>query len=193
MTASINIAILASGKGSNADRICAHFKQHDTIRVQLIVANKANAGVLRVAESHGVAATVIPNERLTEDLLSELEKNSIDFAVLAGFLRMIPENVVKRYRNKMLNIHPALLPQFGGKGMYGSRVHEAVIASQAKESGITIHYVNEHYDEGDIVFQARCQIDANDTPENLADKVHTLEHRHFPEVIEKVIRKQFNA
>lgn len=193
MTSPVNIAILASGKGSNANRICAHFGQHDTIRIRLIVTNKANAGVLRVAEAHSVPTTVIPNKRISEDLLSELDKNSIDFVVLAGFLRMIPGNVVKRYRNKMLNIHPALLPRFGGQGMYGSRVHEAVIASEAKESGITIHYVNEHYDEGDIVFQARCAIDAHDTPENLADKIHSLEHRHFPEVIEKVIRKQFSA
>lgn len=193
MKAPVNIAILASGKGSNADRICRYFEQHPHINVRLIVANKSRSGVLDVAETHGVPAKVIANERIADNLLAELENASIDFVVLAGFLRVIPKDVVDRYRGKMVNIHPALLPRFGGKGMYGMRVHEAVIASGEKESGITIHFVNEQYDEGDIVFQARCPVDPEDTPENLADKVHALEHRHFPEIIEEIIQKQLRA
>jgi len=190
----VNIAILASGAGSNADVICQHFAGNPSIGVALIISNKADAGVLQVARKHHVQSLVIENPALESELLSALKSNSIHFVVLAGFLRKIPDAVVATYPGRMVNIHPALLPDFGGKGMYGHRVHQAVIDAGKAESGITIHYVNNAYDEGGIIFQARCAVSPDDTADSLAGKIHELEHRYFPVVIEQLINQtQFNA
>jgi phosphoribosylglycinamide formyltransferase-1 len=156
--------------------------------VTLIITNRAHAGVIGVAASHGVPAIVIPNDEISTRLLEDLQGHHIDFVVLAGFLRKIPDAVVKAYHHRIINIHPALLPDFGGKGMYGNNVHEAVIRAGKKESGITIHLVNEAYDEGDIIFQASCLVYPDDTAESLAAKIHILEHRHFPQIIENQIK-----
>lgn len=191
MKQQVNIAILASGKGSNANRICSFFKNHPKVRVKLIISNKPDAGVLSVADEHAVKKMVITNDRLTSDLLLALRAESVDFVVLAGFLRVVPEEVVQAFRGKMVNIHPALLPSYGGKGMYGNRVHQAVLSAGEKESGITIHQVTEQYDEGDIIFQKACKVNPGDTPDTLAEKIHQLEHRHYPEVIENLILNTF--
>lgn len=191
MKQQVNIAILASGKGSNANRICSFFKNHPKVRVKLIISNKPDAGVLSVADEHAVKKMVITNDRLTSDLLLALRAESVDFVVLAGFLRVVPEEVVQAFRGKMVNIHPALLPAYGGKGMYGNRVHQAVLSAGEKESGITIHQVTEQYDEGDIIFQKACKVNPGDTPDTLAEKIHQLEHRHYPEVIENLILNTF--
>ncbi|HJV20850.1 MAG TPA: phosphoribosylglycinamide formyltransferase [Sediminibacterium sp.] len=186
----INLAIFASGAGSNAEKIIEHFKGNENIRVALIFCNKPGAGVLKIAEKHGIRSILIEKEGFfsPESCLLALKEHQIDFIVLAGFLWKIPDALVNAYRGKIVNIHPALLPNYGGKGMYGMRVHEAVINAGVSESGITIHYVDEHYDEGDIIFQAKCSIEPGDTPEILAQKIHILEHRHFPEVIERLLR-----
>lgn len=191
MKTRVNIAILASGQGSNADKICSYFAGRKDAVVSVIITNKPGAGVLGVAKDHGIAAVQINNEKLPRELLATLESHQTDFVVLAGFLRIIPQNVVEKYGGRMVNIHPALLPKHGGKGMYGMRVHEAVVTSKEIESGITIHHVNSEYDKGDIIFQAKCAVEPSDTPETLAQKIHTLEHKHFPEVIHKLIQKSF--
>lgn len=186
------IAIFASGAGSNAEKIIIHLLQHSSIKVAVVVCNKPEAGVLSIANNHHIPTLLIEKERFFrgDSYLTELSNYGIDFIVLAGFLWKIPEALIAAYPNKIINIHPALLPKYGGKGMYGMRVHEAVIAAGEKESGITIHYVNEHFDEGEPIFQARCPIEPTDTPESLAQKVHALEHRHFPEVVEKAVKKK---
>lgn len=183
------IAIFASGAGSNAAKIIAHLKNHSSIEVALIVCNKAGAGVLDIASDNGIPVLLIEKERFFrgDSYLPELESYGIDFIVLAGFLWKIPAALINAYSNRMINIHPALLPNYGGKGMYGMKVHEAVIAAGEKQSGITIHYVNEHFDEGEAIFQAICLIEAGETPESLAQKIHALEHRHFPEQIAKLL------
>lgn len=183
----LNIAVLASGTGSNADRICAHFAKNEAAKVSLIVTNNAKAGVLKVAERYGVLSHVVQNPDIDSQLLEVLKNAGSDLVVLAGFLRKIPASVIRDFEGRIVNIHPALLPKYGGKGMYGPRVHEAVIAAGESESGITIHHVNEQYDEGSIIFQARCPVGENDTPETLAKKIHQLEHEHYPKVIEQLI------
>ncbi|HEX8278813.1 MAG TPA: formyltransferase family protein, partial [Segetibacter sp.] len=152
------IAIFASGAGSNAKKIIEHFKGNDSIVVKLIVCNKPGAGVIQIAADNNIDVLILERERFFkgDGYVEELHKWSIDFIVLAGFLWKIPETIIENFRNRIINIHPALLPKYGGKGMYGSKVHEAVIASGETESGITIHYVDEHYDNGDIIFQAKC-------------------------------------
>ncbi len=184
-----HIAIFASGAGSNAEKIITHLKNHSSIEVSLVVCNKPGAGVISIAQNHGIPVLLIEKERFFrgDSYLPELKAAGIDFIVLAGFLWKVPEAVIAAYPDKIINIHPALLPNYGGKGMYGMKVHEAVIAAGEKESGITIHYVNEHFDEGQPIFQAKCSIDGGDTPESLAQKIHELEHRHFPEVVERVV------
>lgn len=184
-----NIAIFASGTGSNAKKIMEHFKHHPHICVSLIVSNKQDAPVLNIARESGVPTLVIERGYFyqSEDILKKFNKYSIDFVVLAGFLWLVPSYLVRRFEGRMVNIHPALLPKYGGKGMYGTKVHEAVLQAGEKETGITIHFVNDQYDDGDIVFQARCEVAPNDTPQTIAQKVHQLEHRYFPEVIEKLI------
>jgi len=185
-----HIAIFASGNGSNAGKIIEHFRHHLHISVALIVSDQPQAYVLKRAEEAGIPWAVITREELREGnlLVDLLEAHNIDFVVLAGFMRMVPKQMVERYEQKMVNIHPALLPSYGGKGMYGDKVHKAVIAHQEKESGITIHFVNDVYDEGAIIFQARCPVYPGDTPERLAERIHALEHLHYPRVIEEVIQ-----
>jgi phosphoribosylglycinamide formyltransferase-1 len=189
----VQVAIFASGAGSNTQKIIDHFRKNNFIKISLIVCNKPGAGVLDIADRENVPTLLINREQFFSDgYLDILKKNKIDFIVLAGFLWKIPSALINAYRNKVINIHPALLPKHGGKNMYGSHVHEAVIASGSKESGITIHYVDEHYDNGDIIFQAKCNVDENETPETLAQKIHLLEYENFPVVIEDVINKHFS-
>jgi len=185
------IAIFASGAGSNAKKIIEYFKGNNKIQVSLIVCNKPAAGVLQIAADAGIPVLLIEKENFFRGnaYVDELKGAGIDFIVLAGFLWKIPQPLIDVYRNKIINIHPALLPKYGGKGMFGSKVHEAVITAGEKESGITIHYVDEHYDNGDIIFQATCPVSPNDTPDSLAEKIHTLEHENFAKVVEQCVTK----
>ncbi len=187
-----NIAVFASGSGTNAENIIRFFRPGKNINVKLIVSNKLSAKVLERAKNHNIAHSVFTREQFyqSDNVLLELDRYDIDFLVLAGFLWMVPENLIKKFPYRIINIHPALLPKYGGKGMYGSKVHETVIANKEKESGITIHYVNERYDEGNIIFQATCPIAEGDTAEMLASKIHKLEYEHFPRVIEEVVGKR---
>ena len=186
-----NIAIFASGGGSNARKIIEHFEKSDLGRVALVVSNKKDAGVLDIAHAHQIPTHLIGRADFYESkkILSILDEHRIDLIVLAGFLWLVPDYLVQAYPRKIVNIHPALLPQFGGKGMYGSHVHAAVKVAGEQVSGITIHFANEHYDEGDIVFQARCPLTEEDTPETIARKVLALEHEHYPSVIEELLMK----
>jgi len=183
------IAIFASGAGSNAARIIDHFRQHPSIKISLIVCNKPGAGVLNIAAKEHIPSLLIEKERFFrgDTYLPQLRELNISFIVLAGFLWKVPSALVQAFKGRIVNIHPALLPRYGGKGMYGKFVHEAVIAAKEKESGITIHYVDELYDHGQTIFQASCFIEDDDTPETLAQKVHWLEHEHFPRIIEQVL------
>ncbi|GAB3419158.1 phosphoribosylglycinamide formyltransferase [Niabella aquatica] len=184
------LAIFASGAGSNAQKIIDHFKHSDQAEVALIVCNKPGAGVLTIAEKEGIEYVLINKEQYKKDgYVSFLKEKGIEFIILAGFLLKIPQPLIDAYPQKIVNIHPALLPKYGGKGMYGSFVHEAVINNKEKESGITIHFVDEHYDHGAVIFQAACEITADDTAETLAQKIHRLEHAHFPTVIQKIINE----
>jgi len=191
-----NVAILASGSGSNAENIIRYFKDNKDFKdsgdicFPVIISNKEDAYVHERAKSLGVSSfTFKKSDFESGKVLEFLKEQQIDFIVLAGFLLKIPENLLQAYPDKIINIHPALLPKFGGKGMYGSRVHEAVVAAGEKESGITIHYVNENYDEGQIIFQAKCEVLPSDTPDDVAKKVHALEYEFFPEVIERILKK----
>lgn len=184
-----NIAILASGAGSNAQKILEHFSDRMDIAVRLIVSNKQEAGVLNIAKVASVDTLVVSRDSFytKTDLLVELDKRNIDFIVLAGFLWLIPPYLIQHYPNRIVNIHPALLPKYGGKGMYGHFVHEAVHLAKDTHSGITIHYVNEKYDEGSIVFQERCEILPSDQPVDIARKVQVLEHSYYPTVIDQLV------
>lgn len=186
-----NIAIFASGSGTNAENIIKFFSTNKTARVSLVLSNKREAYVLKRAATLNVRSVFFDRKELYEKdkVLRYLSMYKIDFIVLAGFLWLIPENILDIYDKRIVNIHPALLPGYGGKGMYGEIVHEAVIAHHEKESGITIHYVNRVYDEGDIIFQTRCTIDPADTPATLAKKVHELEYKYFPVVIEELVER----
>ena len=192
MNDKIAIAIFASGKGTNADNIISYFEKIQNCKVSLVVTDKEDAGVLSIAERHQVDSITVNKEERKDyqHCMRELEKRDIQYIVLAGYLKKIPEALIKQFPNKIINIHPALLPSYGGKGMYGKHVHEAVIANHEKQSGITIHFVDEHYDNGDIIFQAACEVSPEDTPESLASKVHELEYAHFPRVIHEAIEKQ---
>jgi len=189
------IAIFASGAGSNSKRIIEHFTADEKISVSLVVCNKPGAGVLQIASDFNIPVLLIEKDRFFKGngYVDELKDAGIEFIVLAGFLWKIPQMLIDAYRNRMINIHPALLPKYGGKGMYGSKVHEAVIAAGEKESGITIHYVDEHYDNGAVIFQATCLVSADDTPDSLAEKVHHLEHANFARVIEECIKQQISS
>ena len=185
------IAILASGSGSNAENIYHYFKQGKGVDIVLIVANRAEAYVHVRAKEMGVPSLTLNKESLQEagTLLNLMHSYQVDFIVLAGYLLRIPADLVLAYPNRIVNIHPALLPKHGGKGMYGQKVHEAVLTDGDDVSGITIHYVNELYDEGQIIFQATCPVEKGDTPDTLASKVHALEYEHFPKVIEACLQK----
>ena len=191
-TAHIHIAIFASGAGSNARKIIEYFEKRGlAIKVSLIVCNVPGAGVIDIAKEKGIPTLMINKaDFASTGYVESLHNSEIQFIVLAGFLWKVPEVLVQAYPKAIINIHPALLPKYGGKGMYGSRVHEAVIAAGEKESGITIHWVNEHYDEGAIIYQAICPIDAGETPETLAHKIHALEHAHFAPTIEQLLNKK---
>ena len=188
----INIAIFASGAGSNAQNIINHFKNHPFIKTVLIVCNKPNAGVLLIAEKEKIPFLLIEKEIFFKGdaYMGKLLEAKIDFIILAGFLWKIPSLLIKKFSGRIINIHPSLLPKYGGKGMYGNFVHEAVINAKEKESGITIHYVDELYDHGSIIFQEKCVIEKNDNAETLAKKIHLLEQKNFPRIIEKVIESK---
>lgn len=185
------IAVFASGAGSNASKIIEKFKGHPAVTVSLIVCNKPGAGVLQVAERNNISALLIEKEKFFRGngYVDELKEIGIDLIVLAGFLWKLPDALIKAYPKKIINIHPALLPKYGGKGMYGQFVHETVLTNKEKESGITIHYVDEHYDNGDIIFQAKCEVLENDSPDSLAQRIHKLEHEYYPKIIEELLVK----
>jgi len=194
---SVSVAIFASGAGSNAGKIIEQsllLSKQGTANytVDLVVCNKPGAGVLHIAANNNVETLLIEKEEFFrgDGYINQLKERRIEFIVLAGFLWKIPVSLIRAYPNKIINIHPALLPKYGGKGMYGSKVHEAIIAAGEKESGISIHYVDELYDHGDIIFQAKCSINEQDTPESLAEKIHLLEHKHYPEVIQNMFQTQ---
>ncbi len=184
-----NIAIFASGKGSNADNICRYFSGHPIIKIRLMVSDRKEAGVFNVAKKHVVEALYIDKEgwQHPQELLTEIQKRNIDFIVLAGFLKLVPPSIIHAFEKKIINIHPALLPKYGGKGMYGMHVHEAVHQAKEKETGISVHYVDEHYDEGDLIFQAKTPLYPDDSPQNIATLIHQLEMKHFPKVIEELL------
>ena len=186
------IAIFASGAGSNAAKIINHFQHHPSVKIVLVVSNNPNTGVLEIAKKSQIQTLLIEKEVFfsQKSCINDLKSANIDFIVLAGFLWKIPDTLIKEYPRKIVNIHPALLPKYGGKGMYGHYVHEAVLAHKEKESGISIHYVDEVYDHGQIIFQAQCPVMENDTPQTLAQRIHALEHEHYPKVIEGLLAKK---
>jgi phosphoribosylglycinamide formyltransferase-1 len=188
----ISIAILASGSGTNAEKIMDRFRDSSLARVVLLATDNPAAGALERARRRGVPVAVFSRAEFAEGSapLAALRAAGVDYLVLAGFLRLIPLNIIEAFPGRIVNIHPALLPAYGGRGMYGDHVHRAVIAAGEKESGITIHRVNERYDEGSIIAQFRCPVNPGDTPDGLAARIHELEHRHFPEVIEQDILMQ---
>lgn len=185
----IKIAIFASGSGSNAENIVRYFSKHPSIQISLILTNKPDAFVLQRARELQIRSVVVSAKDVNEGetVPALLRDNEIDWIVLAGFLLKIPDVLIAAYPHRILNIHPALLPKFGGKGMYGRYVHEAVVSSGEKVSGITIHYVNGSYDEGQIIFQAECPVLPSDTADEVASKVHALEYEHYPRIIEQVV------
>lgn len=188
----INIAVFASGSGTNTQKLIHYFQQHTGIKIVLVVSNKPGAGVLEIAEKEPIPSLIIEKDQFYKGdaYTGELKNRKIDFIVLAGFLWKVPSTLIQAYTNKIINIHPALLPKFGGTGMYGKHVHEAVIAAGEKESGITIHYVDELYDHGNIIFQVSCPVTENETPASLAEKIQLLEHNNYPSVIEKTVELQ---
>lgn len=183
------IAIFASGAGSNTKKIIEYFSGSNEIEVALIVCNNPFAGVFTIAAAYNIPSLLIEKEKFFrgDHYINELKKQGITFIVLAGFLWKIPTALIQSYQNKIINIHPALLPKYGGKGMYGKYVHEAVIKAEEKESGITIHFVDELYDHGKEIFQVSCPILPGDTPDTLAQRIHELEHTYYPKIIEDVI------
>ena len=186
-----SIAIFASGSGSNAENLINHFHNTQCAKVSVILSNNPNAFVIERAKRLNVPSVTFSRTDFyqKEVVLDILNEYKVDFIVLAGFLWLLPNYLIEAYPNKIVNIHPALLPNYGGKGMFGENVHKAVVANGEKESGITIHYVNEHYDSGNIIFQAKCSLTPGETPESLAEKIHKLEYEHFPAIVESVIRK----
>lgn len=180
-----SLIVFASGRGSNAQAIIDFFNANGKAKVSLIVSNKADAGVLDIAKKEHIPFLIIDKHTAKEMLLVEqMMEYKPSLVVLAGYLWKVPETILNAFPNRIINVHPALLPKYGGKGMYGHHVHEAVVANKEKESGITIHYVNEHYDEGNIITQARCSVAPTDTPDDVAHKIHKLEHYFFPRTIE---------
>ena len=188
------IAILASGSGSNAENLISYFNQHDTAKVVFVLTNNPHAGVINRCKRLAVPVFVMANSEFEnpDNVLQLLNKNQVDVIVLAGFLRKIHPRLIDAFPNSIINIHPALLPSFGGKGMYGDKVHQAVINAKEKESGISIHFVNDEYDEGKIIFQAKCAVEKDETVLSLAEKIHQLEHQHFPKVLEQLLLNTSN-
>jgi len=186
----INVAIFASGEGTNVENLIRHFSASKEVKIKLIITNNPEAGVVKRAEAFKKNIQIVSKEALhnyTDQLIDFLQTEKTDLIVLAGFLLKIPEKIVQAFPHRIINVHPALLPKFGGKGMYGARVHEAVIKSGDKTSGITVHYVDEHYDNGEHILQALCRVDEHETPESLAKKIHELEYFYFPKAVEKAI------
>lgn len=186
------IVVFASGSGTNAENIIKFFKKSPNTSVVAVFSNKRSAKVLKRAHNLNVKALYFDKDALynSYDVLHILEDINPDLIVLAGFMWIFPEDILKKFPGKIVNIHPALLPKYGGKGMYGMRVHETIIKNKEKESGISIHFVNENYDEGEIIFQAKTDISEEDTPESLAEKIHKLEYKHFPEIIQQLLQKK---
>ncbi len=186
----IHAAIFASGEGTNAENLIQYFKNDSRIKIKLLVTNRDDAGVIHRAEKHKKTVQIISREALnnyTDQIIEFLKAEKIDLIILAGFLLKIPDKMIKAFPDKIINIHPSLLPKYGGKGMYGMHVHEAVIQNHETESGITIHFVNEEYDKGNILMQAKCTVESIDTPATLAKKIHELEYRHFPKALEQLL------
>nr|WP_294933665.1 phosphoribosylglycinamide formyltransferase [uncultured Flavobacterium sp.] len=182
------IVIFASGSGSNAENIINYFKDKNDAEVVAVLSNNPNAKVLQRAEKFAVPTKVFDKTELIDGtVLNILEEIQPDLIVLAGFLLMLPKEIISHYPDMIINVHPALLPKYGGKGMYGMHVHRTIFENKDMETGISIHYVNEHYDEGAVIFQATINIENSATPEEIAEKVHELEHKHFPEVIERLL------
>jgi phosphoribosylglycinamide formyltransferase-1 len=192
MSKKIKIAILASGGGSNAEEIVQHFDRQNDINIELVISNNAGAYVLKRAENHDIQSWVHTKEDvLNGAILKTLEEKNIDFIVLAGYLKKIGDDLIESFPNKIINVHPALLPKFGGKGMYGMNVHKAVVAAGENVSGPTIHFVNENYDEGAIIEQHEVKIETEDSAEDVQTKVLKLEHAYFAKCIERIIREQY--
>ena len=186
----INAAIFASGEGTNAENIIKYFASDPRIKIKLVITNRDDAGVIARAEKYKKNVQIISKAALsnyTDKIIEFLKTEKIDLIILAGFLLKIPESFVKAFPDKIINIHPALLPKHGGKGMYGMNVHKAVIENKDTESGITIHFVNEEYDKGKIILQEKCKVESGDTAETVAQKVRALEHEYFPKAIEKLL------
>lgn len=185
-----HLVIFASGAGSNAKKTIDFFKQNKKAKVVLIVCNNPNAGVIQIAENEKIPVLQIGKKHFLENgYIREVKNYDPDLIILAGFLWKIPEIFIKAFPGKIVNIHPALLPGYGGKGMYGMAVHEAVINAGEKQSGITIHYVDEKYDHGEIILQVKCNLDEDETAESLAEKIHKLEHENFAKTIDKLLQK----
>ena len=188
----INVALFASGDGTNAENLITYFSASKEVKIKLVVTNNPEAGVIKRAEAHKKNIQLISKLALTnytDQIIDFLQTEKVDLIVLAGFLLKIPEKLIQSFPARIINLHPALLPKHGGKGMYGIHVHQAVINSKEKESGITVHYVNEEYDKGTTILQALCKVDENDTAEALAEKIHELEYFYFPKAVEKVIEE----
>lgn len=183
------IAIFASGSGSNAENIANYFKGNNELEISLILSNKKDAYVLERAKNLKIPSIIFNKQQFSQsdEIVKILKEKEIDLIVLAGFLWLIPSNLIEAFPNKIVNIHPALLPNYGGKGMYGMKVHEAIVANKENKTGITIHFVNEKYDEGKTIFQTTCEVLENDTAEDVAKKIHQLEYKHFPEVIDELL------
>lgn len=184
-----NIALFASGNGTNVQQIAEYFQGSKEVKVDCVVVNKKNIYVTERAKNLNIPCFYFNREDFYESdkVLNLMQERKIDYIILAGFLWLIPTNLLQAYNNKIVNIHPALLPKYGGKGMYGHHVHEAVVANKETESGITIHYANEKYDSGDIIFQARCVVEEKDSADDVAAKIHLLEKEYYPKVVERVV------
>lgn len=185
----VRLAILGSGNGTNAQRITEYFSGSNAVEVACIIYNKRDAYIATRARNLGIEAVYFGRDDFynSDRVVNFLREHRIDWVILAGFLWLVPQNILQAYPQRVINIHPALLPKHGGRGMYGERVHESVIASHETESGITIHIVDENYDRGTTLFQARCAVNPDDTPDTLAHKVHELEYQYFPQIIEKTV------
>ncbi len=185
-----SIAIFASGRGSNAQKIIQHFKDHEKIAVSLIVSNRKEAGIFEVAKENKIPSVYIPKSKFVEEryVIDVLNSYQIEFIALAGFLLLVPPFLIRHFKHKILNIHPALLPKYGGKGMYGHHVHEAVSNAHEDVSGMSIHLVNEEFDKGQILFQAKCILEEGDAAPDIAQKVLALEHRYYPLILDQYIQ-----